>query len=308
MPLSDAQKTRVRTASTRDKHAVLKQIYRGYEMKWMCSLGIVGLLVLAVITGGLAADFSGQVSFCLDLLPGVAARSELGLTASGTDWTLSSDTSIAILPSFGVDESLTFVYDLAPFKLTAGATIGLIPLSFGSASLEANFDLLSVNLAEEDPTVTFSSGISGGAVYSGGVTAFADLDGRLRVQLGEHSLVSTTTFSVWPVGLTSTILVHVALGNLRMGEDGVSLENSISLLQSVVPFALSYVQLNSKADWGSTSLHNVVSYFGGGTVQIRSTLRVQWEPITAWVWGSYHSTASARWTAGLCASFTWGET
>jgi hypothetical protein len=263
--------------------------------------------MLAVTTGALAADFGGQVSFCVDLLPGVAARSELGLTASGSGWTLSSDTSMAMLPSFSVDESLTFVYDLTPLTLTASTTMGLIPLSFGSATLAANLDLLSVTLIEEDPNVAFNSGITAGAVYSGGITLYADLDGRLRVQLGEHSLVSTTTLSLLPFGLTSTVLMSIFLGSLTMGEGGVSLENSISLMQSVVPFAFSYIQLNSTADWGSLSLHNVFSYFGGGTVQLRSTLSMQWEPVTMWVWGSYDSTASARWTAGLCASLSWGE-
>jgi hypothetical protein len=267
---------------------------------------IAGCWIVALAASGIAADLSGTVGACVDILPAFSSNLDVGMTIAGDAWTFSSATAIDVTPSLGIDESLQLTYDLDVIRFSATATMGIMPWSFGSAALSATLDLFQLTILEDEPHLSLDSSFAAGATLNGAVDVFADLTARLGLELGDHSLTSTTTLSLLPLGVTSALLAHVSLGNIRLAEEDGAATVSAHILvsQGVIPFAFSYAQLNATVSWQAMSLLNSITYYGDTSVLATSTATLVLEPVTIRVWGSYSST-SGQFSAGACVSVPW---
>jgi len=268
------------------------------------------VVLCCLLFGGLCSASTIDVSFsaCIDVLPALSPRVELGITWSGEAWSLTSGTSAVFAPGFELREDLEFRYVWEGISLSAGVDAAVVPWALGIAHASLSADLLELIVLEEDPELIVQVSAAGGATIDAGVVPFAELIGRLTMAFSSIDLTSTTTFSVLPLGLSSSLLLQVSLGTIQWGDDGYELKNTFSVQLSVIPLSLTYIQLTSNGQLGAVSVQNTLSYFGGGGVLVNSTVTLTlWEVVSVRIWSSYHSTAADRLRAGLCASVAFGD-
>jgi hypothetical protein len=251
---------------------------------------------------------SGTIGASVDILPAFAVRSDIGVTVSGEAWTFSSRTTLTVMPTFGIDEALRFTYELDPVTFTATLDLGIVPLAFGGAALSASVALFDVEVFDEDPTLSINSAFRAGVELDGAFDAFADLTLRAIAGLADHSLTSTTTLSLLPFGITSTLLAKLSLGTATLGEgaDAATLTTSASALVNLIPFGFSYAQITSTLKAGVFSVVATVTYYGGTSLLARLSATLDVDPITVTAWTSYHTTAANPFTLGASAIFAWG--
>jgi len=272
-------------------------------------VGVAVLLGLACVSvlGG-AVEMRGTVGGSVDLLPSFGARLEGGVTLSGDAWTFGSGTTVDVIPLFGIDEILDFTYELGFATFAAQVAMEIVPWTFGSATLSATLELFGLEIAEEDPTVSLRSTFTVGALLDGRLDPFTDFSARIQVGLRDHSLTSTTTLSLLPLDIASTLLVHLSLGRWVFGDgdDAPTLSASTDVSLSLVPLGFSYVQIAATAGLGRLSLTNTVTYSGGASFLAQSTATVDLDPVVLKAWASYSSTAASGFAAGISASLAWG--
>lgn len=267
---------------------------------------VVCLVVVCALCSARTVD--GSFSACVDLLPVFSPQANVGITWSGEAWSLTSGTTAFFAPGFRIREELEFRYGMERIDVSAGVGMNVLPWAFGAAHVSVAANLLDMILSEDNPQVSARVTISGGTSFDGGMASFADLTGRLTMAFSTIDLTSTTTFSVLQLGVSSSLLLQASLGTIRWGDDEDELKNTLSIQHSVIPFSLTYIQLVSSGQLGAVSVHNTISYFGGASVLIRSSIAYMlWDVVSLRLWGSYHSTATDRMGAGLCASVAFGD-
>lgn len=277
-------------------------------MKRRMVLGSAAVCLVAVYALCSAMSIDGSFSACVDVLPVLSPRVDLGINWSGEAWSLTSGTTAVLAPGLRISEELEFRYGLERISVSSGVGMTLIPWAFGSAHLSVSADLLDLVLSEDNPEVIAHATISGGTAFDGGLASFADLTGRVGMAFPTIDVTSTTILSLLPLGVASSVLAQVSLGTIQWGEEGDELKNTLSVQLSLIPFSLTYIQLSSSGQLGVLSIQNTVTYFGGASLLARSTITVLlWDVVSLRLWGSYHSTATDRLGAGLCASVSFGD-
>lgn len=264
--------------------------------------------VAAFAALGVAAEISGTIGANVGILPTFTASSDVSVTVEGDDWTFSSRTTLTVMPTFGINEALRFVYELDPVTFTATLDLGIVPLAFGGAALSASVALFDVEVFDEDPTLSINSAFRAGVELDGVFDAFADLTLRAIAGLADHSLTSTTTLSLLPFGITSTLLGSLSLGTVTLGEgdDAATLTTSAGVLVNLIPLGFSYAQITSTLKAGVVSVVATVTYYGGTSLLARLSATLDVDPFTVSAWTSYHTTAANPFTLGASASFAWG--
>lgn len=306
-------------------------------MKRNVCLGLIALWLAALAASGAAVDMRGTVGAAIDLLPTLAGRALLNLTASGEAWTLSSDTTLNLFPAFGVRETVSLVYTAGPAELTAQASVDLIPWAFNYAKLMGTLDLFSTDLRDAAPEASLGASFTAGVDLLDELNPFAQFVARANISYEELTVRHTTTLSLLPLGLTSQLVASLTLGNItlistttwsyppsslastllaRIQFEGGALDHahegaatvsaSAELLQSIIPFAFSYARVSATITAEPYSLEGSVTYSGGTEFQLRVTAAAQLERLKLEAWLSYNPTAEAPVGAGVSASLALG--
>ncbi|MEW5826983.1 MAG: hypothetical protein AB1778_09160 [Candidatus Bipolaricaulota bacterium] len=276
------------------------------RQRWVFGLVVASWAALSL--SGTAAQIGGTVGASVGILPSFTAQLDAGVTVEGDAWSFSSDTTLGVAPTFGIDESLRFVYEVDPATFTATLGLGLLPWAFDGAALSASVDLFDVDVLDEDPTLSIDSTFNAGVELDGAFDAFADLTLRAIAGLADHSLTSATTLSLLPLGITSTLLGSLSLGTVTLGEgdDAATLTTSASALVNLIPFGFSYAQITSTLKAGVVSVVASLTYYGTTSFLVHLSATLDVEPVTLSAWMSYDTTAANLFTLGASATFAWG--
>jgi len=269
---------------------------------WMGGLAL--LMLCAMAASAQATEISGTVEVGADVLPEFGADAELVVKLSGEAWSVTSETDILLVPTFGIDECLLMSYDLDAIRLGADVDLSFLPFELGPVDVFVEADLFDVSIRDEDPAASLSSELAIGAVFDGAVSPYADLSTLFT--LGSHWVSNTTTLSIEPLGVTSSLLAYLTTGAASLADGRVTVTAYGYVSGSVMPLDFAYLQLNAHAAVDGGSILNTVTYFGEDSFVAEVAVTLDLDAAAATVWGSFSSTASDPSGFGVSVSVPWG--
>ena len=268
----------------------------------------MGFLVLVALCSMMipvhAVEIRGTAAVGTEILPAFGLDADFGVTFSGENWQLMSNTNIGLLPAFAGTERITFSYDLDFLKLGASAFTTFVPFAFGQVDVHGTLDLFDLAVGEEDPSLVVSADLTVGTKFNGAIDPYARVSTRFTV--GDHWLSNTTTVSFIPADVPSSLLGYVLFGTFDVADGAVTVTTYGYLSTGLVPFDFTYVQANAKVAVEGMSILNSVTYHGNTSVTVRSTVTIDLDPVTVKIMGSYNSAAPDPFGLGLSASVGWG--
>jgi len=250
-----------------------------------------------------AVGISGNVGVCADVLPSFALDAGFDVTVFDDAWSITSNTNVYMIPAWGAAETLSLAYDLDFARLAASLSMAFAPFS-ATGDVSATLDLFSLALREEDPVANLSSSLTIGTSINAAVAPYARL--YTMLSLGSHWLSNTTTINVIPFGVTSSLLGYASFGQFSVAEDAVTVTAYGYVSLGIVPFAFNYVQANADVALDGISIRNSVTYWGGSTLDVSSTLTVDLDPVTLTLWASFTPGGTDPFSIGVCGDFAWG--
>jgi hypothetical protein len=255
----------------------------------MVRIGLALLVVLAAVGfGGLTQEsngLSGTVGVEAGFLPGFSADVWLELEWVMDGLSIGSTTEVAVLPGFGVSETLTAGYSFAPVDLLGTLTVDVYPFALAGLELSAAVRLLDITqdrltvsadttlLSQILPTFTNTLSLDVDASYGifslwsdfdlaipdfvvsvqlGGEARALDLDlnnGSLTADLG------ASTFIVPAVDAAMWLDVALTLGSVT-----VTAETDFTL----TPFGLSQQWLEVELGIDGFAIYAWIEFTGGG--------------------------------------------
>ena len=268
----------------------------------------MGFLVLVTLCSLMlpaqAVEIRGTVGVGAEILPDFELDADFGVTFSGDDWQLTSNTHLGLLPAFSGTERITLSYDLDFLKLGASASTTFVPFAFGQVDVYVTVDLFDLTVGEGDPNILVSSDLTVGTTLNGAFDPYARVSTRFTI--GDHWLSNTTTLSFIPFDVASSLLGYVLFGVFDVADGAVTVTSYGYLSLALVPFDFSYVQANAKVAVDGVSILSSVTYYGNTSVTVRSTVTIDLDPVTVKIMGSYNSVATDPFGLGLSASVGWG--
>ena len=262
----------------------------------------VGFLLVSA-GAAFAVGISGSVGVCADVLPSFALDASFDVTVFDDAWSITSSTGVSLLPAWGATEAIWLAYDLDVIQLAASLSMAFAPFS-AAGDVSATLDLFSLSLSEEDPVANLSSSLTIGTSINAAIAPYARL--YTMLSLGSHWLSNTTTINVIPFGVTSSLLGYASFGQFSVADDAVTVTAYGYVSLGVVPFSFNYVQANADVALDGVSIRNSVTYWGGTSFGVSSTLTIDLDPVTLTLWASFTPGGTDPFAIGVCGDVAWG--